>query len=437
MYLRTPKRYSPKGRKRSFISLRWIWLWLLTPAVVFAGIQIYNLRDQLGPPLQESIMDVVDDARNSISTAVAPTPLPTVNPAQRIDVAESAWDRGAIEEALDEYQALMLALPNDVEVHYRVTLGLLMEGQDQAALDAAERTVTANPFDSNAWAIRALAMEENGRYGEAIASGLRALELDPENARAMAFLAETYLDVGQGDRALETVNQAIDLNPDSFEAYRVRGRIMQESLFDVESARSDFQRAYDLAPNIPYPAIDLVALDLVLQNYDQGLETLRAILELNPRNTQALFWMGNYYYRGYGDPNRAADYLLRCVDNNPESISCLYLLGRVQIALLQYDEAVDSLTKAIDLGSTDPFHYYWAGRAHYIQGDCSAALIYWQPGYILAQQSENESLIATYEEDLRDCGALAPLPEVTPDPNATPEEGSNTTEGEDNVETNA
>jgi len=435
MYLRTPKRYSPKGRRRSFISLRWAWLWVLTPVIVLAGIQIYQLRDQLGPPMQEAIMDVVDDARNSISTAVAPTPLPTVNPSQRISVAESAWDRGAIEEALDEYESLRDALPNDVEVHYRVTLGLLMEGQDQRALEAAERTVTANPFDSDAWAIRALAMEENGRYGEAIASGLRALELDPENARAMAFLAETYLDVGQGDRALETVNQAIDLDPDSFEAYRVRGRIMQESLFDVESARSDFQRAYDLAPNIPYPAIDLVALDLVLQNYDQGLETLREILELNPRNTQALFWTGYYYYRGYGDPNRAADYLLRCVDNNPQSITCLYMLGRVQIALLQYTDAVESLTQAIDFGSQDPYHYWWAGRAHGIQGNCSAALIYWQPGYVLAQEAEDETLIATYQDSLRECGALAPLPEETPDPNAVPEEGDGS--GEDTVNTNA
>ena len=50
MYLRTPKRYR-SGNRRSIISLRWMWLWLLTPIVVFIGIQIYNNRDVLGPPV--------------------------------------------------------------------------------------------------------------------------------------------------------------------------------------------------------------------------------------------------------------------------------------------------------------------------------------------------------------------------------------------------
>ena len=50
MYLKTPKRYL-RGQKRSPISLRWLWLWLLTPVVVYVGLQIYERRDEVRPPI--------------------------------------------------------------------------------------------------------------------------------------------------------------------------------------------------------------------------------------------------------------------------------------------------------------------------------------------------------------------------------------------------
>ena len=103
--------------------------------------------------------------------------------------------------------------PNDVRVHYRYTYGLLIEGKYKAALGAAEHTVTANPFSSDAWAIRALALAHNKQYAAAIASGLQALSIDPNNATALAFMAETYLDADQPGQAEEKANQAIERRP--------------------------------------------------------------------------------------------------------------------------------------------------------------------------------------------------------------------------------
>lgn len=207
MQLRTPKRYR-SGNKRSLVSLRWAWLWLLTPIVVVVGIQIYNHLDVIGPPIQEAIYNAFDGFQNSVSTASAPTPLPTQDPSERLLRASDDWTQGRIESAVDSYQQLLTAVPNDVEVHYRLTLGLLMEGSLQKALDAAETTITANPFSADAWAIRCMVLDWNGRYGEAIASGLHALELDQNNVRAMAFLSESYLDNGNADLAKSMVEKA-------------------------------------------------------------------------------------------------------------------------------------------------------------------------------------------------------------------------------------
>ncbi|HLV36953.1 MAG TPA: tetratricopeptide repeat protein [Spirillospora sp.] len=413
MYLRTPKRYQG-GQRRSIISLRWLWLWILTPIIVYGGLQLYENREAYIPQVESIMTNLVDQAQSSVATVMAPTPLPTEIPTTRLASADAAWVRGALEEAVATYQEVAEAVPNDVGVHYRLTLGLLMDGQFEQALEAAERAVTADPYDPNAWAIRAMALDWNQRYGEAVASAQRALDLagqdNPEaRARALAFMAEAYYDLEQYDRALSSANQALEINPDSYEALRSRALVIQNTQFDFAAAMSDLQAAYDIAPNMPYVAVDLALIHARDGNADSAMALLTEILDLNPQNTTALYWMGWIYLNSIGDPNQSADYLTRCVQANPQSINCHYLLGRAQMRTEQYATAAESFKTALDLGSTSPLHYWWAGRAQVVLGNCPAATPFYQTGYQLAQQSGNESLIADYEAEMRSCGLLAPL----------------------------
>lgn len=418
MYLRTPKRYM-RGQKRSIISFRWLWLWILAPVVVVIGVFLYNNRDIFAPQIGRVIGGVVSEAQNSMATAMAPTPLPTENPALRLDSANTAWERGAIEEAVTAYQGLLDAVPNDVNTHYRVTLGLVMSGQLEEALEAAERTVTANPYSPDAWAIRAMVLDWNGRVGEAVASGLRALELagqdNPESeARALAFLAEAYYDAEQYDRALSTVDRAIEVNPDSFEAYRVRAMIIQGVQFDNETALENLQIAYDIAPNLPYIAIELALVNRALGNTEDAISTLTSLIELNPRNTNALYSLGQVYLGDVGDPNQALNQLSRCVEIDPQNIDCYYLLGRAQQRLEQFESAAISFETSINLGTTNPRHYWWAGYAQVTSGKgCPAAASYLQKGYEMALAGTDTQLISDFQDQMRSCQLLAPLPEVT------------------------
>lgn len=421
MYLRTPKRYRPGRQKRSIISLRWLWLWLLTPVVVYFGVQIYNNKDAVGPPIQQAIYNVFNNAQNSLSTAVAPTALPTADPAQGLVRAQADWRDGRIESALTGYQTIIDALPNDVEAHYRITFGLLMEGNEVEALDAAERTVTANPFATDAWAIRSMALNENGLYGEAIASALRALELDNNNARATAFLAEAYKNNEDFDLAKSTADRALELDPDSFEALRVRGLIAQDIEYDLVAAKDYYQQAYSIAPNLPYLAIDLARMYyFVDQDSDTAISTLSDIIEVNPRNALALYWLGYFYYNGEGNFSQAAETLSRCVEAAPQSVLCLGLLGRVQSALGNNNAAIEVLQQAIDLNSPWPRHYLWMGRAYIALGNCAAAIPIMEQGYEIALDSGDTEASDAMVENLQECranlpGAVETTPESTPD----------------------
>jgi tetratricopeptide (TPR) repeat protein len=421
MYLRTPKRYT-RGQRRSPISLRWLWLWLLTPAVVLGGMWLYENRSIIAPPIEQAIGDMMDNAGNTLATANAPTPLPTQDPTERLGRANENWQAGRIEAAINDYKAIITSTPNQVQPYYRLTLGLLMEGRLQEALEMAELTVTADPFSADAWAIRSMALDWNNRYGEAIASALRALELDPNNARAMAFLAQAYLDNGNAERAREIVERAIDADPNSYEAYRTRAQIAQYVDYDLVAAKEYFQQAYNLAPNLPQQTIDLAQVIAAEQDYETTIGMLRDVVELNPQNSRALYWLGFYYYSGQGDPQQAREFLARCVESNPTSSACQGLLGRVQMALNDNASAIGSLQTAVDLGTTNPRHYLWLGRAHIAMGNCPTAVPFLQQAYEMGMEGDEEAATAA-AENLAEC--QAPVPGLTPTEEVTPEVEAN------------
>jgi tetratricopeptide (TPR) repeat protein len=420
MYLRTPRRYQ-RGQKRSVISFRWLWLWLLTPVVVFIGLELYNNRTMYGPRVTRILDNMVSSAQQTIATAGAPTPLPTRDPSDGLLSARTDWANGRIEAAVSTYQQILGALPNDVEAHYRYAFGLAMSGKNQEALEAAERAITANPFSSDAWAIRSMMLDLNDRYGEAIASALRALELNPKSARATAFLAQAYDDIGQSEQALQTVKKALELDPKSFEALRVRGWLAWDQEFDPRTAKGFYEQAYNAAPNLPYLTIELARINLALEQPDEALKLAQEVIELNPQNALALYWLGDYYNRILGNYTQAAEYLSRCVQANPNNINCNALLGRVQMSLNEYQPASEALQKAIDLGSKRPRHHLWAARAYKGLGNCPAAVPLLQKGYQFAESEQDTEAQTAIGDELRDCQAAAPGTVGATTPEATAE----------------
>ncbi|MCA0456325.1 MAG: tetratricopeptide repeat protein [Chloroflexi bacterium] len=432
MYLKTPKRYAKSKQRRSPLSLRWLWLWILTPIVVVVGSQVYQRRAEFAPPVQQAINNVIESVQSGVSTVVAPTATATENPTAKLNLAENDWREGRIESAVNSYLAIAAALPNDATVHNRLAFGLIMQGRDDEALTAAENAVTADPFSSDAWAIRALALDRNDRAGEAVSSSLRALELDANSARALAFLALAYYTEGEYDLALSTSQRALEVDPSSYEALNVRGVIAQSFEFDREAARDYYQQAYDIAPRVPYVAVDLANILYTLgvnsgdeatmnSNMDDAISILSDVIEVNPNNGLALFALGTLYFRGQGNFSQAAEMLSRCVDANPNSIDCNAYLGRVQSSMDDNQSAIEHLQKAVDLGSEFAYYHFWLGRSQRALGLCSQALPNLRHGRELAVTDDIPDVVAAADELIRECEASLGIISATPIPEATAE----------------
>ncbi|MCA9909303.1 MAG: tetratricopeptide repeat protein [Anaerolineae bacterium] len=400
----------------------------MTPIVAFGGYQIYQQRETMRPQVEQAISGVVNAVGGGIATAVAPTSTPRADPTERLSAAEGAWTTGAIEEAVSAYEDILPDVPNDVNVHYRVALGLLMDGRDADGLEAAEKAVNANPYSTDAWAIRSFALTENLRPEEGIASALQALNLDNESARATAYLAYAYFEANQIDRAETTVDRALELDPESPEAYFVRGYINHYSRFLLDDARDDYLTALQYAPNFIDVQINLSWLDWAVSNYEESRTRLLALIELNPNNLDALYALAFVTYQAFGEPQQALDLMERCVGIDPENRACLYYLGNIQRGLSLNAEALETYRNLIAVGTDDPRHYLAAARAYLDSaGDCRSAVDLLQQGLVLERSASepNADRLASFDELLQTCGAAeADLSAGTPgveDLAATPE----------------
>ncbi|MCU0462953.1 MAG: tetratricopeptide repeat protein [Anaerolineae bacterium] len=433
MYLK-PRR---RQRRRGFPFRRLFGLLLigLLGAGVFYALQN---RETLEPIVRDAYATLSANVNDTVSTIAAPTPTPTEDPSTNLRLAEAAWSSGSYQEAVRLYEDSIRALPNDVRAHYYLTLGLIMQGRITDAVESAENTVTANPFSPDAWAIRSMALNRAERYPDSIVSALRALELDPESVRARAFLAESYLDSGQITRGEGELEAALEADPDSYEARYVSGMYLS-SLGDYLTAREELQNAYDVSGGAAHIGLNLARLQqIAFQDLEGATAILEDILNRNPDNAAVLFQLGFWAWRNNGNSEQAETYLRRCTTAAPDNVPCHYELGRVLYNLNQTEDARRAFERVIELGSTDPYHFYWAGQVQIqASADCPAAMRFWQQGMPILQNLIStgsnlytsamlEELLSNYQTVMAPCGgAPVPLPTATPEGG----EGETTEEG--------
>lgn len=446
MYISNRPRSSVRVRRRGF-PFRRLLLLVLTVVVVVVGVGLYENRELVAPMVDRALNDLFETGQDLVRTAQAPTLVPTRDPSDDIRLANQAWEIGSYGEATRLYSDAIDALPTDVMAHYRLALGLIMQGQYDEALVTAEDAVTANPFHPDAWTIQAMALNRVDRFRESIASALHAIELislqaaaqginetdetgdaavrqelKAMRARARAYLAESYTDLGNFNRGFDEVNRALEDDPNSYDALFIRGYINRAYFYEFDDARADFQQAYEQSVEMPHIGLNLALVDLYdAEKSSAAIGVLTRIVERNPENVPALYELGKYWWRQGGDRAQGMTFLQRCVNADPEYVDCLYELGRVQEDEESYDLAQQNFERTIELGSTDPYHFYWAGVAQ--RDNCPRAIDYWQRGLALAQQLQVESptdtawpaLITNFQDAFSDCGMLVTPPTVVPE----------------------
>jgi adenylate cyclase len=190
---------------------------------------------------------------------------------------------------------------------------------------------------------------------QADAMSQKALKLDPDSAEAHASRGVAYsLNKDYAD-AEEEFEQAIQLDPMSFESYYFYARTCF-ARGDLRKAVQMYEKAMEVNPQ------DYQSPLLVAQSYSdlgdeekakesrlRGIKIAEARLMLNPDDSRALY-MGANGFVALGDYEQGLEWAKQALAIDSDEPMVLYNVACIQALANKYEDALDSLEKAVKNG---------------------------------------------------------------------------------------
>ncbi len=176
-----------------------------------------------------------------------------------------------------------------------------------------------------------------------------ALRTDPKNITAVFNLAGACLMNTKNDEAIQLLKGYITEYPRDPGLYSRLG----EAYFsgkDLPNAEENFRKALEIFPAYPGAAAKLGTVYALQQKFPEAEETFLAAVEQDPRNAELLSNLAGIFLAN-GKPREAVSTARRALHVKPSS-DVYVTMGLAYETLKEYDKAVISLQRAVDLGDT-------------------------------------------------------------------------------------
>jgi tetratricopeptide (TPR) repeat protein len=199
---------------------------------------------------------------------------------------------------------------------------------------------------------------------DAIASYKKALDLEPNSPVIMERLAEVDAESQRIRDAVLEAQAVLNIEPDNLAAHRLLARIYVRSLgdmtdgagqaADVQKAVAELQAILKLAPDDSQSGLWLARLYRAQNKPDDAEKVLRAILQKEPDNGEALEQLSQLLI-DEGRSQEAVTQLAQAADqfSSPDIYD---LLGDAYSQSKQYAKAEDAYKKAVGMDPDDPGH---------------------------------------------------------------------------------
>ncbi|MFC2158205.1 FlgO family outer membrane protein [Acidobacteriota bacterium] len=196
-------------------------------------------------------------------------------------------------------------------------------------------------------------------FPEAKTYALKALEIDSSLAEAHCTLGIFYHQYDwEWEKAEEEFKKAIELNPNYASAHMEYGEFLtRQSRF--EEARHEMRRAVELNPHsLTTLAIANGWFNIYAQRYDEAIEQMQKVLQMDPDNGYAIRWLLSAQIKKGNYEEALAHY---------ERINASYWIAYIKILEGNFEEAENYI--AFVKNSNDPdFWSYQVARLYFLYG---------------------------------------------------------------------
>ncbi|MDO4570686.1 MAG: tetratricopeptide repeat protein [Planctomycetia bacterium] len=318
-------------------------------------------------------------------------------------IAHSYLLQDKVEEAASDLIDIIERVPEFLDAYYDCGVALQLLGRYGEAIDVFRRRLQFSPdFDTSIMC--AMTYEMLMDYENTEKYYREALDMDPDNAMVLESCGAACLELERYDDALRYFQDALDLDPDSPDALYGRGRTFF-SLDKIAEALADLTRAIKLDPENSLAWGMLGQLKLHLEEFECALHCLNKALELDPE--LLIYDFRASAKRGLGDLDGTLEDLDLALEYEPENVEFLLekgvlliemqryqdalpvfdtlvqmdsqpdhlsLRALVHMELLNYEQALDDLSAAMESGCRDIDVFLRRGEAFYQMGDTTSAL---------------------------------------------------------------
>ncbi|MEZ4485595.1 MAG: PEP-CTERM system TPR-repeat protein PrsT [Syntrophotaleaceae bacterium] len=191
-----------------------------------------------------------------------------------------ALAKGDFDGAADKLQ-LSLRQMSDVPGRYFLGLAQYKAGHLEQALNQFQAVLDSNPDHENARLMVGLTLFQQKRYQDSQAAAQLLISANPRNAMAHDVLGSALLALGDFDRGMAALDRAVELNPALADAHLKKG-LFSLSRQDFSKAEENLEEAVRIAPGALNARLLLVSSQLQRQNFSGAIATLKEGLQGQP-----------------------------------------------------------------------------------------------------------------------------------------------------------
>ncbi len=298
------------------------------------------------------------------------------------------WKQSGIyRDELTFFNHIISLNPDARRVYQNLAAELNRRGRSDEALAAARTAVKKDPDSAETRSTLGLALMEFEQYDEAEKHLRRALEVNPRHANAWQNLADLMRRQRQYEAAFDMFRKALKINPSAALAHAGTGHTLFE-LDRYEEAVASIRRALALEPDLLQTHEDLnFVLGWALHKTGRPDQADRYLSNITGKAAQSAndFLKIADIHRAKEEYGKAVEAYRYALDRDPTHARAHAGLGDALFRLQRYQEAIDSMQRALALQPDQPS----APALHYLTGESLQAL------------NEPEQALEHYENALR------------------------------------
>lgn len=277
------------------------------------------------------------------------------------DNTNTNQDKEDQKDPIEQLSAEIIEDPNDPNLYVKRAMAYRNNQMMQLAIRDAERAIVIDSTVSYFHTVHGELQFQSGQLRDARLSLEKAVKIDESNTDALLKLAETDFLLRRYEEALEYTNDALRVNDNLGQGYFIKGFIYKE-LGDTTLAMSSFQTATEVNPEHYEAYMELGNLS-AYQGDPLALEYFNTALGIKPKSAEALYSLGMYLQAG-GQYDTALDTYRRLIDVDPDNFLGYYNSG--YLYLTEYGKYETALAYFDTVLTLDPTYM----DARYNQGVC-------------------------------------------------------------------